>query len=483
MLDFAPSSTAALIALIFCFILVCIFEFANGFHDTANAVATVIYTNSLKPRTAVIWSGLMNFLGVLLGGIAVAYALVELLPADVLSPPNGNPAVPMLVSLFATALAWNIFTWWFGIPNSSSHCVIGSLIGIALGNALINSRNIGQGVDWSQIWTVLRALAISPILGLIGAGALYFGIRHLIKDRHLYEPPKDGKPPVGWVRGLLILTCTTVSFSHGSNDGQKSIGLIMLTIIGLMPATFALNQGARPQIEQLAQNAAAAQPLIAKYGDDQKQLGVEAANHLQEMGPALKAAKSGARSGFQPVADRMLDQLGAGSQEGTKATNSAIRDAIYRVVGELKYVTKSKDASKEEKAEAERVRTALRPTVEYAPWWVRALSALCLGIGTMVGYKRIVTTLGERVGKAHLTPAQGASAELVGAVLIGSAGFTGLPVSTTHIITSGIAGTMLGSGAGINPKMLTRIALAWVLTLPITIAVATGLFYTLSAHP
>ncbi len=482
MLNFAPSSTEAYIALGLCFILVCVFELANGFHDTANAVATVIYTNSLKPRVAVVWSGLMNFLGVLLGGIAVAYALVELLPADVLSPPNGNPAVPMLVSLFATALAWNLFTWWFGIPNSSSHCVIGSLIGVALGNALVNSRSLSQGVDWSQIWTVLRALAISPILGLIGAGALYFVIRHLVKDRALYEPPKDGKPPVGWVRGLLILTCTTVSFSHGSNDGQKSIGLIMLTIIGLMPATFALNPNAQQQIAQLAQNAVAAQPLIEKYGDDEKQLALDAVNRMQHGGQAPKAA--GIATGFHAVADRSgsIDS-GAGPQTSSTVTRSATRDEVYRVVGEMKYVAKAKDVTPQDKAEAMRIRDALRPTVEYAPWWVRALSAVCLGLGTMIGYRRIVTTLGERVGKAHLTPAQGASAELVGAVLIGSAGFTGLPVSTTHIITSGIAGTMVGSGAGINPAMLTRIALAWVFTLPVTIAVATGLFWLLSARP
>ena len=231
----------------------------------------------------------MNFLGVLLGGIAVAYALVELLPADVLSPPNGAPAVPMLISLFATALAWNLITWWFGIPNSSSHCVIGALIGVALGDALIEARNPKMAVDWSQIWTVLRALAISPILGAIGAGLLFLAVRHLVKDRHLYQPPKGGKPPVGWVRGLLILTCTTVSFSHGSNDGQKSIGLIMLTIIGLMPATYALNRDAQPQIEQLARNAAAAQPLIEKYGDDEKQRGVEAVARLQRVDQALNS--------------------------------------------------------------------------------------------------------------------------------------------------------------------------------------------------
>jgi len=150
-----------------CFVLVCAFEFANGFHDAANAVATVIYTNSLKPKQAVVWSGLINALGVVVGGIAVAYALVELLPADVLSPPSGAPAVPMLVALFATALAWNVFTWWFGIPNSSSHCVIGALIGVAIGDAFVNSRNVGQVVDWGQVWNVLRALAISPVLGRV----------------------------------------------------------------------------------------------------------------------------------------------------------------------------------------------------------------------------------------------------------------------------------------------------------------------------
>jgi PiT family inorganic phosphate transporter len=475
MLNFAPASTEALIALIFCFFLVCVFEFANGFHDTANAVATVIYTNSLKPRVAVIWSALMNFLGVLLGGIAVAYALVEILPADVLSPPDGSPAVPMLVSLFATALAWNVLTWWFGIPNSSSHCVIGALIGVAIGNALIKSRGLDQGVDWSQIWKVLEALAISPILGFVGAGALYFGLRHLVKDRHLYEPPEGDKPPVGWVRGLLILTCTTVSFSHGSNDGQKSIGLIMLTIIGIMPATFALNPHADMQIRQLAENVASAGPLIQKYGDDQKMLGLQAVENLRQSGPALES--SGASAG---------DGAGIGKtaqpEQGPRATRSAVRNDVYRILGELKLVTQRKEATADDKAAATRIRESLRPAVEYAPWWVRMLSAACLGLGTMIGYKRIVTTLGEKVGKTHLTPAQGASAELVGAVLIGTAGFTGLPVSTTHIITSGIAGTMVGSGSGINPAMLTRIALAWVLTLPVTIAVSAGLFYMLSAH-
>lgn len=218
-----PASSLAVGLLVFAMLLVIAFEATNGFHDAANAVATVIYTKSLKPGQAVVWSGLINFVGVLVGGISVAYALVELLPADVLSPPSGAPAVGMLVALFVAALFWNIGTWWFGLPNSSSHCLIGALVGIALGNALLHERNVGAGVHWSQLWTVLEALALSPLFGFVIAAALYFGVSKLLRDRHLYEPAGE-RPPVWWMRAILVLTCTGVSFAHGTNDGQKSIG-------------------------------------------------------------------------------------------------------------------------------------------------------------------------------------------------------------------------------------------------------------------
>jgi inorganic phosphate transporter, PiT family len=221
-----------------------------------------------------VWSGIMNFIGVLVGGIAVAYALVELLPPDVLSPPDGSPAVTMLVALFVSAGLWNIGTWWFGIPNSSSHCIIGALIGVSLGNALLTTRPLHSSVDWSQVWTVLRALAVSPILGLVLAGLLYLVARLTIRDRYLYEQPKPDIAPTWWVRALLILSCTSVSFSHGTNDGQKSIGLMMLTIIGLFPV--AINPGATLEIAQLGQRATPAVPLIQKFGDDQKDLALKA---------------------------------------------------------------------------------------------------------------------------------------------------------------------------------------------------------------
>ena len=450
LVHFAPSSGIVIAMLVACFILVLAFEVTNGFHDTANAVATVIYTNTLKPVPAVIWSGLVNFIGVLLGGIAVAYALVGILPPDVLTPPDGSPAVPMLVSLFAAALFWNILTWFFGIPNSSSHCIIGALIGVAAADALLQARGLRQGVDWRQIIAVLKALAFSPALGLVGAGGLYAILRLVVRRGRLFEPPKEGEPPVWWLRGLLMLTCTTVSFSHGTNDGQKSIGLIMLTIIGLMPATYALNPDVPQQLSQLGQNAAAAVPLIQRYGDDLKDAALMAAVALQQAGPALGA---------------------------DRATRSQLRGDVYFVLSELKHAGET--GSPGDKAKAAALSREMGPPVQYAPLWVRVLSALCLGAGTMVGYKRVVRTLGERLGKQHMTPGQGASAELVGSVLIGTAGFTGLPVSTTHIITSGIAGTMIAGGQGVHSGMLTRIALAWVFTLPVTMLLAGGLFYVL----
>ncbi|GBR50668.1 inorganic phosphate transporter [Neokomagataea thailandica NBRC 106555] len=434
-------------ALVLCFVLVCVFEFANGFHDTANAVASVIYTNSLKPRTAVIWSGLMNLLGVLLGGIAVAYTLVELLPADVMSPPNGAPAIPMLVALFGTALIWNIATWWLGIPNSSSHCVIGALIGIAIEDAFVHARALGPSVEWGQIFKVLKTLAISPAIGFLGAFILYLLMRSVIRKPELYTPPTQGEKPNSIVKALLIATCTLVSFSHGSNDGQKSIGLIMLTIIGIMPASFALNPDAPIHYEQLHQDVQSARPLITIYG-----------NHS-----------------FRQEQLAAVDRLSSATEQN--ATPSLVRGDIYEILSALRSVADNPAIDPSEAKQAKSIANHLRPAVEYAPVWVRVLSALCLGLGTMIGYRRIVQTLGEGIGKKHLTPAQGAVSEVFGAGLIMSAGYTGLAVSTTHIITSGVAGTMVASGSGINPKMLLKIALAWIITLPVTISLAAFLFY------
>jgi inorganic phosphate transporter, PiT family len=454
----AQGSPEALAILAACFLLVLVFEFSNGFHDTANAVATVIYTNSLKSIYAVVWSGLMNFLGVIVGGIAVAYALVELIPAEVLSPPDGSIAASMLVALFTSALLWNVGTWWLGIPNSSSHALIGSLIGIAVETALTHGRGLQAGVDWQQVWSVLGSLLVSPLLGFALALLLFKLLSAVIRDKHLYEPPEGDRPPVWWMRGVLILTCTGVSFAHGTNDGQKSIGLIMLTIIGLMPASYALNMNiTAQQIAGVAQAMPAATALIQRYGGEQKQGGLEGARALGDRFGRIKSA-----------------------DEIPEKERPAARNDLNRVLEQLKNAAEAKGISDADKKKAKSIHDDLMKSVEYAPWWVRILSALCLGLGTMVGYKRIVKTLGERLGNSHLVPAQGACAELVAAGLIGFAGFSGYPVSTTHVVTGGIAGTMVASGAGVQSATLWQIGAAWILTLPGTIAISGGLFYLLS---
>lgn len=453
-----PGSTLALLLLGLCLVLVIAFEISNGFHDTANAVATVIYTNALKPTVAVVWSASCNFVGVLVGGIAVAYALVEILPPEVLNPPDGNPAVAMLAALFVTALAWNVGTWALGIPNSSSHALIGSLIGISVAAVIRQHGSLAAGVDWGQIVKVLEALLVSPLLGFFGAWLLYRLIRLLVHERHLYEPPDGKRPPVWWMRGILILTCTGVSFAHGTNDGQKSIGLIMLTIIGLAPATFALNRdlGSTAPLVPGYERAAA---LIGRAGDARKTDGVAAA------------------------ADAVARLRGKGVLAALPEPERVpLRADTNRVLAGLKGVAQASDdqASKADRAEAGTLQKQLTGVVNYAPWWVRLLSATCLGVGTLIGYRRIVTTLGERLGKKPLVPAQGGAAELVSAVVIGVAGFTGGPVSTTHVVTSGIAGTMVASGAGVQKNTVWQIAAAWVLTLPCTI-VLSGLLFTLLA--
>ena len=469
-----PASSLAFGLLVFSLLMVVMFEATNGFHDAANAVATVIYTKSLQPGQAVVLSGILNFVGVMVGGIAVAYALVELLPAEVLSPPDGGPAVAMLVSLFLAALSWNIGTWWLGLPNSSSHCLIGSLIGVALGNALARSRSLSEGVHWAQLWKVLEALAISPLLGFVLAGALYFLCRKILHDKHLYEPVTD-KPPIWWMRGILVLTCSGVSFAHGTNDGQKSIGLIMLTIIGLFPATYALNPTAGQSLRDIPAIMKQAEPLVRKYGDDEKQSALDAAQNVQTLAAAKEDGGHGAV--LQPSEDHKLE---AGLRSPAAKLRSNVRDDVYQVISQLKHAEEIQGISPEEKTQAQAIAKALSQSVEYAPLWVRMLSALCLGIGTMIGYQRIVKTLGERLGNVHLTPAQGASAEVISAILIGTAGFTGLPVSTTHIVTSGIAGTMVTSGAGLRYGMISRIVIAWVFTLPATILIAGGIYYLLT---
>src|SRR5271167_4180710 len=218
------------------------FEFVNGFHDTANAVATVIYTHTMEPHVAVVWSGMWNFLGVLASSGAVAFGIVSLLPVELILQVGGRAGFAMVFALLVAAIIWNLGTWWFGLPASSSHTLIGSIIGVGVVNALMRGRDGTSGVDWSKATEIGYALLLSPLVGFACAALLLLLLKMLIRNPALYAAPEGNKAPPLWIRGLLILTCTGVSFAHGSNDGQKGMGLIMLILIGTVPTTYALNK-------------------------------------------------------------------------------------------------------------------------------------------------------------------------------------------------------------------------------------------------
>lgn len=341
--------------LIIFILLACIYEFVNGFHDTANAVATVIYTKSMKPTHAVVWSGFMNFLGLITGGVGVTMAIVGLIPQEILTDTNTSHMIQMVTAILVTAISWNLLTWWKGIPASSSHTLIGSLIGVGVGFSILTGVDV---INWKKIYDIGQALLFSPLLGFSLVIILMWFLSRVIKRKDVFQEPDGVNPPPFWIRGILFTTCSLVSFFHGRNDGQKGIGLIMIILMAFLPGVYTIENVAHP------------------------------------------------------------------------------------------------------------------------PTWVMWIVATSLGLGTMIGWKRIVVTIGEKIGKTHLTYAQGASAELVAAITIGLSTAFKLPVSTTHILSSGIAGSMVASKGVKNLKTSTlkTILSAWILTLPVTIGMSAGLF-------
>lgn len=459
------------------------FEFVNGFHDTANAVATVIYTHSLSPGVAVVWSGLCNFLGVLLSSGVVAFGIISLLPVELILQAGSGHGFAMVYALLCSAIVWNLGTWYFGLPSSSSHTLIGSIIGVGVANALLHGRSGTSGVDWDQAIKVGYALLLSPVIGFICAAVLLLAMKALVRNRQLYQAPEGNQPPPAWIRGLLILTCTGVSFAHGSNDGQKGMGLIMLILVGTMPIAYALNRSLPP--EQIPRVAALTQVT------EQQLL------TLQPPPAAMPAARevlteyvrtSQNRPQVLPALGMMLGDIGEqirqyGSVENIPAqavTNT--RNDMYLASETIKHLQSANVALPEETARnLTAVKHELDAATRFIPMWVKVVVAIALGLGTMVGWRRIVVTVGERIGKTHLTYAQGASAELVAMATIGAADAFGLPVSTTHVLSSGVAGTMAANRSGLQLATLRNLVLAWVLTLPVSVLLS-GLLYALFIH-
>src|SRR5207237_5499611 len=169
----------------------------------------------------------------------------------------------MVFALLIAAIIWNLGTWYFGLPASSSHTLIGSIIGVGIANALMRGRDGTSGVDWTKATEIGYALLLSPLFGFCMAAVLLLVLKFIVRNPALYAAPEGNKPPPLWIRGILIATCTGVSFAHGSNDGQKGMGLIMLILIGTVPTAYALNR-AMPasQMEEFQTNSAAAAAIV-----------------------------------------------------------------------------------------------------------------------------------------------------------------------------------------------------------------------------
>jgi len=456
------------------------FEFVNGFHDTANAVATVIYTHTLKPTYAVIWSGCWNLIGVLMSSGAVAYSIVALLPLELVLHSGSGAGFAMIFALLISAIIWNVGTWYLGLPASSSHTLIGSIMGVGVANSMMAGNGIMAGINWAKAQEIGLALLLSPLVGFFGAALLFLALKFLVRREDLYKSPeKDSVPPL-WIRGMLMLSCTLVSFFHGSNDGQKGMGLIMLILVGLVPGAFALNMASDPArlqgaVTELRQLVGEVTPLAKGTTVSQDDAISELTRYAKAGGKPTNTTYAAIALESQSISDSLakVPTVDAISRED----RMTLRTEVYLVAESLNKLIKGKQIADPTIAAAiKKDKSDLDTLTKYIPDWVKVLVALALGLGTMIGWKRIVVTVGEKIGKSHLTYAQGASAEFMAAATIGLADGLGLPVSTTHVLSSGIAGTMAANKSGLQKDTLISILLAWVLTLPVCIFLGATLF-------
>jgi PiT family inorganic phosphate transporter len=458
------------------------FEFVNGFHDTANAVATVIYTNSLEPNVAVVWSGICNLAGVLASSGTVAFAVITLLPVELILQVSSGAGFAMVFALLIAAILWNLGTWWFGLPASSSHTMVGSIIGVGLAYQLLHAHSGTSGVDWEQAVKVLKALLISPVLGFGAAALLMLLSKWLIRYPALYEAPKDNQPPPFPIRALMVLTCTGVSFFHGSNDGQKGMGLIMLILIGTVPTAYALNHAVTAQdIQDFIAASEQTGHILDRHVDKTGILGADARAEVTEYIRTKQLQPDTILALRELVEDlnhevalyKVFKSVPTGDQAN-------VRNDMYVASEAIGLMQKSHDPAftPAENAALTNYKSRVDKAIKFIPDWVKVAVALALGLGTMVGWKRIVVTVGEKIGKEHLTYAQGAAAGVVAMGTIFAADTFGLPVSTTHVLSSGVAGTMVANGSGLRFSTIRNIAAGWVFTLPAA-GLLSGLLYWL----
>jgi len=505
------------------------FEFVNGFHDTANAVATVIYTHSLDPNLAVVWSGLCNLTGVLMSAGAVAFSIITLLPVELILKVSAGAGFAMVFALLIAAILWNLGTWWFGLPASSSHTMVGSIIGVGVANQIMSVSSGTSGVDWTQAGNVFKVLLISPIVGfccsailflvfkpasrLIGSVGLavilglsaYFmfrwsllwsagfaigvtvalavGLSFIPTPEALFKAPEGTTPPPWPIRALLILTCSGVSYFHGSNDGQKGMGLIMLILIGTVPTAYALNHAVPARgVQQFVVASQRADQVIDKHVEANAILGPDARAEVTQF-VATKQLQPDTMIALRELVNDLSNEVALYKEYKAVPANQQtnVRNDMYVVSEAIRLMMKNHvgNFSPAEAKTLNDYKAQIDKATKFIPSWVKVAVALALGLGTMVGWKRIVVTVGEKIGKEHLTYAQGACAELVAMATISAADNFGLPVSTTHVLSSGVAGTMAANKSGLQLSTIRNIAMAWVFTLPAAALLSGGLFVLL----
>jgi PiT family inorganic phosphate transporter len=457
------------------------FEFVNGFHDTANAVATVIYTHSLDPNIAVVWSGMCNLAGVLTSTGTVAFTIITLLPVELILQVSSGAGFAMVFALLLAAIIWNLSTWWLGLPASSSHTMVGSIIGVGIANQLMSVHSGTSGVDWEQATKVFKVLLISPLVGFGCAFLLMLLSKATIKYPALYEAPKDNTPPPWPIRALLVLTCTGVSFFHGSNDGQKGMGLIMLILIGTVPTAYALNHAVTAHdIQDFIVASEQAGHILDRHVDKTGILGADARAEVTDY-IRTKQIQPDTVLALRELVEDLNHEVALYKEfKAVPAKDQTnVRNDMYVASEALRLMQKNHNPAftKDETAALANYKGKVDKATKFIPDWVKVAVALALGMGTMVGWKRIVVTVGEKIGKEHLTYAQGASAELVAMFTIFAADNFGLPVSTTHVLSSGVAGTMAANHSGLQWSTIKNIAMAWVFTLPAAALLSGCLFW------
>jgi low-affinity inorganic phosphate transporter len=472
------------VSLILALSFVLAFEFINGFHDTANAVAMVIYTKAIPPHLAVTLSGVFNFFGVLLGGVGVAYAIVHLLPVELLINVDNSRGLAMVFSMLAAAIAWNLGTWYFGIPASSSHTLIGSILGVGLANALLTGLPVAQGVNWDKAREIGFSLVLSPLAGFLAAAAILIVLRRCWPRSKMHKTPEQRrtldakKRPSFWNRLVLVLSAMGVSFVHGSNDGQKGIGLIMLVLIGIVPAKFMLDLNSTPyQIgrtrdaviylkDVYQRNSGLLDSYLGLQNNQASRVDLSQMVHCDPQASlAIIEALTQDLKGITRYADL------------PPAKRIAARRYLLCLDDTAKKVARMEQLPALERQDLQRLRHDLTATTEYAPFWVILAVALALGIGTLVGWRRVVRTVGEKIGRQGITYAQAMSAQITTVGAIGLANVFSLPVSTTHVLSSGVAGTMVANRTGLQHGTVRNILLAWVLTLPAAMLLSAALFW------